>query len=168
MKSQKKEILVQRKSFIGQSNKHLSIQDKFVMLTKVVEGIFVSKAFDQIFNVMDVDNGVVEFQDKKVDRNLLEHLMKHSPSNLDEIRSKSQISRVRKDKSRSRTPLTKKLTKRSVYDLSAHKKNGNNNLYKSQNIQRVSDLYADPMNQFLPNENYNKYSQRIIQILKFN
>jgi hypothetical protein len=158
MKTHKKEVMFRKKSFIGHSNKHLPFTDKILLLDKLIQNIYYSKAFDCIFNMKQLDERLVEFQDKKVDKNLLEHLMKHSPSNLDEIRSKSQISRIRKDKSRSRTPLTKKLTKRSVYDLSAHNKNGQSNIHRSQNIQRVSDLYADQMTQF----GHKKHSQRTI------
>lgn len=163
MKSQKKEILFRRKSLIGQSNKHLCIEEKFVILIEMFHNKFLSRAFDKIFNTISGDNGLVNFQDKKVDKNLLEHLVKHTPSNLEEIRSRSQISCIRKDKSRSRTPLGKKVLKGSIYEQSPHEKNVTN-LYKSQNIQGVSDLYDDNIVQMGHKKSFHEYPQRIIKI----
>ena len=166
MRSQKKEIFFQKKKLIGQSNRHLSISEKLKIFDLIINNAFMSRAFDAIFNYSSVETGIIEFNNSKVDKNLLDHLMKNNTSNLDDIRSKSQLSRIRKNKSRSRTPLTKKLRQDSIYNLSNQKNRKLSQIYQSQYLNNNPGFDQTKHFQF---ENKPKmiYSSQCILQIKF-
>lgn len=111
MSANKKQVYFRRKTIIGQNIQHIPNTDKMKILTNHINNVFLSIAFDRIFNMQRRKSTVIKLNDKKVDTALLSHLLSNNTANLCDIRSRSQLNRVQKSTiSRSRTQFRRRKT----------------------------------------------------------
>lgn len=151
MSTTKKQVFVRRHSIIGGA-RELNEEDKTEKLNKTVEDLFLSRAFDLLFKHRKRGVTIIEFKNKKIDKNLFDYLLKRNEASVSDLRSRSRNVRVknqsiysRNTRSRSRVGARRRVPRSpvSAMGLVRKRKGLHPGLSKSQNKYKMCKSHTE-------------------------
>ena len=158
MLGQKKEIILRRQTINGQNNRHLPCETRLSLFIKIINGLSLSRAFDNLFAHNKTQGTIIATGHGKVDKNLFDYLLKRNQTSFSDLRSRSPMQgskSIYSKHSRSRTPLKKLRIKRkrhqgSVAGFSNQMPQSGNQLYRSQNLAKNPNYFKMTSEQEIP------------------
>lgn len=155
MSTTKKQVFVRRLSIIGGAREH-TLEEKTEKIIKSVQDLFLSRAFDQLFQYRKRGMTIIEVKNKKVDKNLFDYLIKQNEASVSDLRSRSRNVRVknqsiysRNTRSRSRVGNRRRIPRSPVSAIGLRRKNTglNRDLSRSQNLASKTKSHTEiPLN----------------------